>query len=94
MEIMEIIEIIALVLGYIFLTLSFLGILKTIWEYAIYGEISNFSSQQIDGKDVYINGKLVHTCESDNISAVNGRIYENGKLTYKHIRKKRWEKWN
>ena len=83
---------IALIIGYTIIFIITLILLKTIWNFIIYGEISAGHSQVISGRKVYINGKLVHTCKSDNISVVNGRIYENGKLTYKHIRKKRWEK--
>lgn len=86
-------EMIALIIGYIIIFIIALIILKAIWNFIIYGEVSSGGhSQVISGRKVYINGKLVHTCESNNISVVNGRIYENGKLTYKHIRKKRWEK--
>ncbi len=86
-------EMIALIIGYIIIFIIALIILKIIWNFIIYGEVSSGGhSQVISGRKVYINGKLVHTCESNNISVVNGRIYENGKLTYKYIRKKRWEK--
>lgn len=85
-------EMIALIIGYTIIFIIVLILLKIIWNFIIYGEISVGHSQAISGRKVYINGKLVHTCKSDNISVVNGRIYENGKLTYKHTRKKRWEK--
>jgi len=86
-------EMIALIIGYAIISIIVLVLFKIIWDFIVYGETSvGGYSQVISGRKVYINGKLVHICESGNISVFNGKIYENGKLTYKHIRKKRWEK--
>ncbi len=68
-------EMIALIIGYTIIFIITLIIFKIIWNFIIYGEVSSgCHSQVISGRKVYINGKLVHTCKSDNISVINGML--------------------
>ena len=89
---MEIITIIATVMGYTILGLILLGLIISLYQWLLYGEIGSFSSQTIKGNKVFINGKLVAETTGKNVSVINGNVYENGKLIYKHKRKFRWEK--
>ena len=89
---METITIIATGIGYTILGLFLLGLIISLYQWLLYGEIGIVSSQSIKGNKVFINGKLVAETSSKNISVMNGNVYENGELIYKHKRKFRWEK--
>ena len=89
---METITIIATVIGYTILGLFLLGLIISLYQWLLYGEIGSFSSQTIKGNKVFINGKLVAETTGKNVSVINGNVYENGKLIYKRKRKFRWEK--
>ena len=86
------ITIIAAGIGYTILGLFLLGLIISLYQWLLYGEIGSLSSQTIKGNKVFINGKLVAETTGKNVSVINGNVYENGKLIYKHKRKFRWEK--
>ncbi len=86
-------ENIALGIGYIIIGLVCLIIIYSLYQWALYGQIGQSLSSEICGGKVYINGKLVADCKGGgNISTVNGSVYLNNKLVYKHRKKFRWSK--
>ena len=89
---METITIIATGIGYTILGLILLGLIISLYQWLLYGEIGTVSTQTIKGNKVFINGKLVAETTGENVSVINGNVYENGKLIYKYKRKFRWEK--
>ena len=89
---METITIIATGIGYTILGLILLGLIISLYQWLLYGEIGTVSTQTIKGNKVFINGKLVAETTGKNVTLVNGNVYENGELIYKHKRKFRWEK--
>ena len=79
-----------IIFGLIFIVILIIIILTVVYNYIVYGSVNVVNSQQIQNRNVYINGELVYTCKSDNIVVINGKIYDNGVLVYKP--KKRWQK--
>lgn len=83
----------ALIVGYAVIGILVLMILYLFIQWALYGEIGQSVSVKIDGGNVYVNNELVIVGNAGgNITSINGSVYSNGHLIYKHKRKFRWEK--
>jgi len=83
----------AIFIGYFIICLFSIVFISVFLQWCIYGQVGNYLSSKICDNSVYINGKLVAVLEdSANISVVNGSVYQNSKLIYKHKRKFRWQK--
>lgn len=83
----------ALIVGYAVIGILVLMILYLFIQWALYGEIGQSVSVKIDGGNVYVNNELVIVGNAGgNITSINGSVYRNGHLIYKHKRKFRWEK--
>jgi hypothetical protein len=85
----------------IYTLVSFLGIIiigllvYLLYNWVVYGEIGHSMSVLLDDDELYINGKKVTTVsgsDSSSISTVNGSVFVDGKLIYKHKKKFRWSK--
>lgn len=69
------------------------ALLYAFYQWALYGQIGESMSSTISGGRVYINGKLVAEAKGGgDISTINGSVYHNGSLIYKHRKKFRWDK--
>jgi len=86
------IDSLVVLIGYLFILGISLTVVSAMYQWALYGEITQSTSQEIIGNKVYLNGRLVAEVDSGSISMVNGNVYLNNKLVYKHTRKFRWEK--
>jgi len=75
------------VIGFISLIL-----LYSLFQWLLYGQVGNSTSQVIRDGKIYVNGKFVKKYNGGSVSMVNGSVYVDGELVYKHKKKFRWEK--